>query len=361
MNPPVKIPTDAIVLVTNGTQPVPLQIIKQLLEYGCRVRTTTTWMAPASWLDELFSPYMQLRMFERVTLMPGHPNHKSFYRDAVKGVHAIVHTATIPRLNHSLQDVWSLTAESVVCMLEAAEREPSVRAFVYTSSMVAATPLVTPSDQLVTEDSWNARDPILALMGQGSPAIVRNSSLVRAEQALWQWNRERTPEFKVNVVSPANLIGQNFGSQHTTHWENWIYQLYHYGCAREEIPDAGPTQAHWYVDVQDVALLHVAAIFDPKVFGQRLQAWGCYRDWNNAMEVLQDIENDDMKVLRKIENSTMRYPRIRGDGVTRGQLYAKYDQVGEILERWKGTGSSWWKPFEETVKESVYSFRERLL
>ena len=42
---------------------------------------------------------------------------------------------------------------------------------------------------------------------------------------------------------------------------------------------AGPD---WYVDVEDVALLHVASIFD-EFASERLQAWGMRRDWNDAL------------------------------------------------------------------------------
>lgn len=93
-----------------------------------------------------------------------------------------------------------------------------------------------------------------------------------------------------------------------------------------------------------MALLHVAAIFDPDVSGQRLQAWGCFRDWNDASEFLQHLE------VRKEP-----YHAIGDDGITRGQLYTRFGKVMEILQRWKGKRS--WKGFEETIRESVSLFR----
>lgn len=240
---PVPIPSGAWVLVTNGTQPVPLQVMKMLLERGVRVRTTTAWMEDASWLDVTFAPYRRLGMFEHLVVGPGHPQHKSFYRDAVKGVYAIVHSPTLPKFEHMIQEYWECAAASVTCMLEAAERESSVKAFVYTSDIVAAAPTMTSTDLLVTEESWNVQDSILALTGQTAKDVVRHSGMVQAEQAVWQWANDQHPSFKVNTVVPGNLIGQNFAAEHTTHWRNWIWRLYKYGFARQVIPGIGPTQA----------------------------------------------------------------------------------------------------------------------
>ncbi|KAL1840809.1 hypothetical protein VTJ49DRAFT_7708 [Mycothermus thermophilus] len=319
---PVEIPPNTLVLVTNATQMIHLAVIHQLLSRGCRIKTG---------------------QFERVSLSPGHPLHKSVYRDAVKGVYAIVHSPTVPNLDNTLEDVWSLTAASVTCMLEAAEREPAVQAVVYTSSMVAAAPLVTPRDVAVTDDSWNIKDTMRAVTSpRGGDHVVRNSALVRAEQELWEWYEEQRPGFKINVISPSNIIGQVLGAEHTTDWRNWLWRLYRYGRAGEVIPGAGPTQAHWYVDVEDVALLHVAAIFDSDITSHRLQAWGCFRDVNDAIAVLERL--DDKKV----------YQRVGDDGVNRGQLYTSFTRVSEILFKWKGKGS--WKEFEDTVVESIKMF-----
>jgi hypothetical protein len=107
--------------------------------------------------------------------------------------------------------------------------------------------------------------------------------------------------------------------------------------------------ADWYVDVEDVALLHVAAIFDPEISGQRLHAWGSYRDWNDAIGILDEYDPE----------SRERRSMIGNDGVVRGQLYTRASEVREALQRWKGADSSQpcWKTFEKTICESVDVFR----
>jgi hypothetical protein len=93
-----------------------------------------------------------------------------------------------------------------------------------------------------------------------------------------------------------------------------------------------------------VALLHVAAIFDPAISGSRVQAWGCFRDWNDACAALQNLE------ARK-----QAFPTLGDDGITRGQLYARITRVPDIFLRWKGKRC--WKGFEETIRESLELFR----
>ncbi len=369
MEIPSAIPADALVLVTNGTQPIQLQVIKQLLRSGCRVRATTSSNEDGYWLDNQFQMDKHSGRFEHVKLVPNNVVGGLLYQDVVKGVSAIVHSPTLISLLSPLKVVWAVAAESVLSMLDAARAEQSVQALVYTSSIVAVTPLMPDGDRLVTENSWNAKDAILAMSGQQDAHLVRSSALTYAEQALWQWVNKNSPAFKVNVICPSNLIGQNYAPEHTSEWKNWIFELYQTGQASEVIPGAGPTQARefstspdllypnelltlegadWYVDVADVALLHVAAIFDPEIENDRIQAWGCHRDWNDAITVLRNLGPGNPDVTQPFF--------IGHDGVQRGRLYTRFARASEILKRWNGGGG--WKPFELTIAESVETFQQ---
>ena len=235
------------VLVTNSTKPIQLAVIRQLLDRGCHVRAAVTWADPARWLDDVFGRPRCVGSFERILLGPGQQSHKSAYRDAVQGMRAIVHAPTVPRLgdqDRNVEEAWRLTCDTVTAMLEAAEREPSVEAFVYTSSLVAAATPVPRVDTFVTEDSCNATDVIMALNYPEHFDTVRNSCLVRAEQALWHWKRQACPRFKINVVSASNVIGHKIAPEHTpADWRNWFWRLYQKGSTGPVIEGAGPQQA----------------------------------------------------------------------------------------------------------------------
>lgn len=143
------LPGGSLVLVSHGTRPIALQVIKQLLERGYRVRTTTGHFANASWLDTLFFEYAYYGMFEHVKISC--PYDSRAYMEAIKGVDAVVHTADIPFLGPHLDDVKECAIFSIWSMFDAALSEPSVRAFVLTSPFVAAAPLAPPVDIWVDE------------------------------------------------------------------------------------------------------------------------------------------------------------------------------------------------------------------
>ncbi|KAH6854664.1 hypothetical protein B0I37DRAFT_422347 [Chaetomium sp. MPI-CAGE-AT-0009] len=355
-----------LVLVTDGAQPTQLQIIKQLLEGGARVRTTATCKESARWLDNLFSRFTRLGAFECIEMSPQYPSHPLIYREAVKDVHAIAHAATLPGLDRPAREAWDLTDRAIISVLEAAAHgASSVEAFVYTSSLSATVPFASQADTLVTEDACNTQDLMLQTAGRGNADTLRNSCLVRAEQTLRQWVRETKPRFRVNVVSPSNVIGQNFAPAHTTAWMNWVWEMYYNGgCAPLEIAGAGPTQAHWYVDVEDVALLHIACIFDERISNERLQAWGCYQDRNDVIDIMRS--HKIMKARRALGQEfdfekasaevAQLYPIIADDEAPCGQLYTSSAKALGIFadHRWKGFGR--WKEFEQTIRESLACF-----
>jgi len=45
----------------------------------------------------------------------------------------------------------------------------------------------------------------------------------------------------------------------------------------------------FYVDVKDVATIHVAAVLDPEVKSARLQAWGHSAHWNDILSILRRL------------------------------------------------------------------------
>ncbi|KAH6628045.1 hypothetical protein F5144DRAFT_495075 [Chaetomium tenue] len=347
---------DKLILVTNGTHPLQLQIIKQLLQAGSRVRTTVPSSSPSEWLDKLFARFVHTNAFQRVKTSPRFPNHPSTYQLAVRGVHAIVHDATPPEFSTKtpIAEAWAHTERGVLALLEAAAREPSVEALTYTSALMgeaaaAAVPSVGGEEEEVV----------------GGAEAVRNSCLVKGEETLWGWVRDKKPRFKVNVVSPANVIGYHFAPLYTQDWMNWVWTMYwNGGRAPLEIQGAGVTQAHWYVDVEDVALLHIASIFDERIRGERLQAWGWYRDRNDVIDIMRDhtilegrrMLGAEFDFQKAWEEAAKRYPIIDDDGTPCEQIYPSSARALAIFAdgRWKGYGR--WKEFERTIRQSLAFF-----
>jgi len=140
--------------------------------------------------------------------------------------------------------LWDEVAASVRGLLDAAHDEPRVEAVAFTSCMRAAASLRVPQRWRVDEDAWNKRDVIRAMEGGCDAEAVRGSCLVTAEQAVWEWTMQRRGQFgfRVNVVCPSNVIGQNLGAKWTTEWRNWMWELYMHGKAAEVVIGGGPAQ-----------------------------------------------------------------------------------------------------------------------
>jgi hypothetical protein len=123
----------------------------------------------------------------------------------------------------------------------------------------------------------------------------------------------------------------------------------------------------WYVDVEDVALLHIASIFDERICGERIQAWGWYRDRNDVIDIMRDhtiLETRRMLGETRFDHqkawkeAAQRFPIIVHDGPPCGQIYPSSARALSIFAdqrfRWKGYGR--WKGFEQTIRQSLAFF-----
>jgi nucleoside-diphosphate-sugar epimerase len=114
------------------------------------------------------------------------------FDEAVKGVSAVAHLATISTMDADPNKSVPQTVTGVRTLLEAAAKELSVKEVVYTGSIMAATmPLMT-NDFTVGRDTWNdmavaaawappAYDPSRMMMVYGAS----RSRLRRKSGSLW--------------------------------------------------------------------------------------------------------------------------------------------------------------------------------
>jgi hypothetical protein len=94
----------------------------------------------------------------------------------------------------------------------------------------------------------------------------------------------------------------------------------------------------FYVDVKDVARVHVAAVLDPDVKNVRLQSWGHSAHWNEILAILRELR--PQKTL--IED----YPKSY-------HLQVLVDQSDSeaLLKKWSGQDG--WTPLRQSVSENI--------
>lgn len=224
------LPKGSLVLVTGVNGFVATELAKQLLTRGYRVRGTVRNATKSKWLvDDLFRAEASKGVFEMVTVEDMAASEASF-RDAVRGVDAVAHVATVSMFDPDPNNVITPTVAGVVNLLKAAAAEPSVKSFVFTSSIVAAALPVPDSAFHVDSKSWN--DSVVPLAWAPPPytgdraMITYMASKVEAEKALWKFIEEQKPSFRANVVLPVTVFGALLHPKQNVSTTGWLFALY---------------------------------------------------------------------------------------------------------------------------------------
>ncbi|KAF5017801.1 hypothetical protein F66182_10241 [Fusarium sp. NRRL 66182] len=337
MSSPISdIPIGSWILVTGATGFVASHVIKQLLERGYKVRGTTRDQAKAQWvIDDHFKSYTDSGSFELATVPD--ISVDGAFDEAAKDVSAIAHIASVLDFDPNPNNVIPQTVAGVTSLLETASKENSVKKFVYTSSMVAAV-MPTPEDETrVERHTWNNFATEAAWMPPpyepSRNLFVYAASKTAAEQELWKFVEEKKPHFSTNVISPAVILGEPLHKRHVESFGNWIYSLF---MEKREMLD--PCQSAWFVDVKDVARLHVAGILDPELKSTRLQAWGHVAHWNDVLTILRELRPQRRFLADYPETFHIKTSTDQSESVA-------------ILNKWGGQNG--WKSLMQTISEGI--------
>lgn len=227
--PQTTLPKGSWVLVTGATGHIASHTVKLFLEHGYKVRGTVRDLQSAEWLTQgVFAPFADKGDIELVHVPD--LGVKDAFNEAIRGVSAIVHVASILSFSDQPQQVITPVVDSVKSILEAAHNEPSVQSVVYTSSIAAAVSLTPGVTAHAGPDSWNEKAVKIAWSPPPHPPDFRHevyqASKVEAEKALWAFAHEVKPHFTVNVVSPATVLGRGLAKKHLENPYPWVKSLY---------------------------------------------------------------------------------------------------------------------------------------
>lgn len=223
------IPKGSKVLVTGATGHIAAHTIKLFLERGYKVRGTVRDLKSAQWLMQgSFEPFADRDDLELVHVPDLGAKHA--FDEAIKGVSAVVHIASILSFSENPHEVILPVVDCVRSILETAQNEPSVKSVVYTSSIAAAVSLTPGVGAHAGPDVWN--DEVVEIAWSSPPHppdywhFVYQASKVEAEKAVWAFIRESKPNFAVNVVSPATVLGEGLTKKHLENPYPWTKHLY---------------------------------------------------------------------------------------------------------------------------------------
>ncbi|KAK5653497.1 hypothetical protein OQA88_8756 [Cercophora sp. LCS_1] len=329
------VPSGSWVLITGANGHLASEIASQFLSRGYRVRGTVRSVPSSSWLLDVFSSYVTTGHFELITV-PDISIPTAFV-SAVSDVSIILHVATLG-FSSDPNKIIPPEVAAARSLLTAASREPSVKQFVLTSSVVAATGYHPTSTELITSNTWNEK----AVKEAWAPPpytdarafAVYSASKVASEREVWRFREEEKPQFGINAVLPQTILGRRLNKECKSVSAALLPDLME---GRTEVHDS-IVPAIFAVDVRDVALLHVAAALDPEVDGQRLHAWGRPMTWNGALRVLRGLFPKRKLIDDRKNNPSW---NIRAD-VTKELA---------LLKKWGGQDD--WRPIEETFLDNL--------
>ncbi|KAF3074710.1 hypothetical protein CFAM422_003179 [Trichoderma lentiforme] len=281
------LPEGSLILVTGASGYLGAHVTKQLLHRGYKVRGTVRDMGKAEWLStDSFPKEATNGSLELVIL--NNINDKNQIQQAIQGVAGVVHIATPNTFDPDPNETVTQTVKFVVNLLIAAASEKTVKEFVYTSTIGAATMLPAQPGFHFDGTNWNKGARALAWApppytpDRGMIAYVQGK--VEAEQAFWKFFEENKPTFKGNTVIVCTVFGPRLHEKSNSSTSAWLWSIYNNNAAPMSF-----FPSSIFVDVRDVALLHVAALLDPSIEGARLPAWGYEFNWNDILKILQQL------------------------------------------------------------------------
>jgi len=245
------------VLVTGGTGFLGGWCLATLLERGYAVRTTVRDLAREPEVRAAVEA-AGVDPGTRLTVLAADLESDAGWAEAVAGCRYVLHVASpFPPVQPKDPDELIVPARDGALRVLRAALEGGVERVVMTSSIAAIRPDRASSEsQPYTEADWTD--------GADASRTPYARSKTLAEQAAWQHVRAAGAEDRLATINPGAIIGPALNDDHSYSLEAITRLL----GGMPAVPRLGFT----FVDVRDVADLHVRAMTDPAAAGERFIA-----------------------------------------------------------------------------------------
>ncbi|WP_284741480.1 SDR family oxidoreductase [Amycolatopsis sp. RTGN1] len=267
----------AEVLVTGGSGYIGSWCVLALLADGHSVRTTVRDLKKEPAVREMLRAGGAPED-AKLTVLRADLQQDAGWREAVEGCDYVLHVAspTLTSVPKNDDEMVVPARDGVLRVLRAA-REARVKRVVLTSAFGAVGMMGHPEKSRVfTEADWSDVDA-------GIPPYQKSKTL--SEKAAWQFVAEHGG-IELAVVNPVGVFGPVLGTDYSP--SLGLIQRMLDG----ELP-ALPKFAMGYVDVRDVADLHLRAMTDPAAAGERFLAISGHSLWvREIAAILRDRLGD---------------------------------------------------------------------
>ncbi|QUQ63987.1 SDR family oxidoreductase [Kutzneria sp. CA-103260] len=329
----------AEVLVTGGSGYIGSWCVLDLLAAGHSVRTTVRDLAKEPGLRAMLA---RGGADGELRVLAADLQHDEGWREAVDGCDFVLHVAspTLTSVPRNDDEMVVPARDGVLRVLRAA-RDTGVRRVVLTSAIGAVAYGHPDRSTPFTEEDWTNVDG-------GIPPYQKSKTL--AERAAWNFIATEGNGLELAAVNPVGVLGPVLGADYSPSL----------GLIKRMLDGEVPASmkfASGYVDVRDVADLHLRAMTDPAAVGERFIAQSGPSLWmRDIAKVLRDRlgERASKVPTRELPIWVARTvgkvnPQLR---LILPQLGKNFDATSEKARRVLG-----WRPrpIEQTIVETAES------
>ena len=328
------------VLVTGGSGFLGGWCLVELLRRGYRVRTTVRDLSREPEVRAMLAS--EVDAGDRLSVVAGDLRRDDGWEQAVEGCDCILHVASpFPPAQPKDPDELIVPAREGTLRVLGAGLEAGVSRVVVTSSVAAIRNggVELPSAPL-TEEDWT--DPA----NLNLTPYTRSKTI--AERSAWELVRERGEVEKLAVVNPGAILGPVLSDDRS-------YSLEVIERLLKGMPGV-PRIGFSFVDVRDVADLHVTAMSAPEAGGERFIAAGPFLWMSEVAEVLRDRLGE---AAAKVPKRTVPNLIVRGMAIFDPGIRSVVGDLGKRVElsNEKARALLGWspRPVEETIVDCAQS------
>ncbi|KAM0481793.1 hypothetical protein ACHAPX_003119 [Trichoderma viride] len=275
-NPAIPFGSTVVIIGANGY--IGAETCDKFLEAGYRVRGTVRNVEEhRAWMHELFDKKYAGK-FELVQVVDFEAD--GAFDEAFKGAAVVVYVSTPTIFGPDPTKVVDPVVNGTINTLNAAA-QAEIKRYVYLSSSKAVESVVYNVPHKLSVDTYNHEDIRKA---RQEPTVstteraltVYGASRAAGELAFWSWVKDNHPPFVANCVVPDGNFGRVLNAEKTNRTSVGMLKRVLAGDWSQTMNLA------WIINVEDTALLMVAAATLPSIANERIFAYYKQATWNEV-------------------------------------------------------------------------------
>lgn len=246
---------DKMVLVTGGSGFIASHCIIALLKKGYKVKASLRSLNRIPDVKQMLTNG-GVSDFTGLSFVEADLSQANIWKEAAQGCTYIIHPASpTPNFNATHEDEYILPAVNGTLFVLRAAKAAGVQRVVLTSAFGAVC-YGTNKKAPYTEEDWSD-------LSQDLPAYQKSKTM--SEKAAWEYMNGEGKGMELSVVNPVGVLGPVLGADYS----HSIQMIHRMLAGRLK---GLPKIRIGYVDVRDVADLHLKAMVHPSAAGERFLA-----------------------------------------------------------------------------------------